>query len=258
MDTVGAFLGPLIAISLMLLTANNFTFVFWAAVIPAFVSLAVIIFAVADPVRPRDLREVKFPLHRSEISRLPSAYWFVTAVAAMFTLARFSEAFLVLKAQATGLPVALIPAVLVLMNVVYALASLPAGIIADRPGGRGRVLILGLLLLIGADFVLALGPGLATTALGVALWGLHMGLTQGLLAAMIADRAPQELRGTAYGMFNLITSVALLLASIIAGELWDRFGPSTTFLCGAAFAAAALAGWSMVRNFARPAPASDA
>jgi MFS family permease len=249
MDTVGAFLGPLIAIGLMLLTANNFTLVFWAAVVPAFLSVAVIVLGVAEPDRPANLREVKFPLHRSEISRLPAAYWSVTAVAAMFTLARFSEAFLILKAQAAGLPVALVPAVLVLMNVVYALSSLPAGIIADRPGGRGRVLIPGLLILIAADVVLALGPGIAATALGVTLWGLHMGLTQGLLAAMIADTAPPELRGTAYGMFNLITGAALLLASIIAGALWDKFGSSTTFLCGAAFAAVALAGWLIIRNF---------
>ncbi|MBI2717898.1 MAG: MFS transporter [Rhizobiales bacterium] len=243
LDTIGAFLGPLAAIGLMLASAGNFRLVFWAAVLPAFISFALIAFAVAEPARPAGLRQVKFPLHRSEIGRLPKAYWLVIAVATAFTLARFSEAFLLLKAQRVGLAIDFIPAVLVLMNVVYALASFPAGILADGPGGRDRVLVVGLVLLVAADLVLAFADSLALTGLGVVLWGLHMGLTQGLLSALVADTAPAELRGTAFGMFNLITGVALLLASLIAGVLWDWLGPDATFLAGAGFAVLSIAGY---------------
>ena len=237
LDTIGAFVGPLLAILLMWATVNNFTTVFWIAVIPAFLSFALIIFAVREPERPAGLRTVKSPLSRAEIARLDAAYWWVVAVATVFTLARFSEAFLILRAQSVGLPIALVPAVMVLMNVVYALAAYPAGVLSDRIDRR-TVLIAGLLLLVVADIVLALASGIAGVAAGVILWGLHMGLTQGLLATLVADTAPAELRGTAYGMFNLLTGLALLAASIIAGALWDLVGPKGTFLAGAAFTAA--------------------
>jgi len=241
LDTIGAFVGPLLAIVLMLWTANNFRSVFWIAVIPAFLAFGLIAFAVREPERSGELRQVKSPLSRTELARLGADYWQVVIIAAVFTLARFSEAFLILRAQSVGLPIALVPAVMVLMNVVYALAAYPAGVISDRMN-RQTILIAGFILLILADVVLALSGSITGVAVGVILWGLHMGLTQGLLAALVADTAPAELRGTAYGMFNLTTGIALLAASIIAGGLWDGIGPKGTFLAGAVFAALAVAG----------------
>lgn len=246
LDTVGAFLGPLLAIALMWLTANNFRVVFWFAVIPAFLALGLLVFAVREPERPEGLRQVRFPLSVSELRRLGSAYWLAVAVATVFSLARFSEAFLILRAQGMGLPLVLIPMVLVLMNFVYAVAAYPAGVLSDR-SNRLTMLIIGFSLLIAADITLGFAPGLTGVAIGVALWGLHMGMTQGLLATLVADTAPPELRGTAYGMFNLMGGLALLAASILAGVLWEGFGPKATFLAGASFTAIALAGLGLVR-----------
>jgi len=239
LDTVGAFVGPLLAIVLMWLLANDIRAVFWFAVIPAFLAMFLIIYGVSEPDRPAETREVRFPLHAIELKRLGSSYWWVVAIAVVFTLARFSEAFLILRAQSAGLAMALVPAVLVVMNVFYALAAYPAGVLSDN-GSRIKMLIIGLVLLVTADLVLALVPGLIGVAVGVMLWGLHMGFSQGLLSALVADTAPPELRGTAFGMFNLMTGVALLAASIIAGALWDALGPKATFLAGAALATLAL------------------
>lgn len=247
LDTAGAFIGPLIAIGLMWLTANDFRAVFWFAVLPAFLALALMVLAVREPRRSATLRQVRFPLHRGELRRLGLDYWLVIAVAFVFTLARFSEAFLVLRAQSAGLSVMLVPAVLVVMNVVYSLAAYPAGVIADRRGRRS-VLVAGMVCLIAADLVLAASAGISGVALGVALWGLHMGMTQGLLATLVADTAPTELRGTAFGVFNLVTGGALLAASVIAGLLWDGLGPKTTFLAGAGLALLALLGSLAIRD----------
>jgi MFS family permease len=247
LDTVGAFVGPLLAILVMTLTADNFTKVFWIAVIPAILSFGLIALVVKEPPQPPRLRQVKAPLSRSELKRLGGAYWWVTVIAVIFTLARFSDAFLILKAQASGLPVALIPAVMVLMNIVYALAAYPAGALSDRVD-RITVLIVGLAFLIAADLVLALSAGLPGTGVGVILWGLHMGFTQGLLSTLVADAAPTELRGTAFGMFNLLSGLALLAASIVAGALWAETGPSATFLAGGAFALVALLGLLAIRG----------
>ena len=255
LDTIGAFLGPLLAIVLMWLTASHFTAVFWFAVIPAFLAMGLIIFGVSEPDRPAELRKVRAPLSLAELKRLGVAYWLVVAVATVFALARFSEAFLVLRAQATGVPVMLVPGVLVVMNLVYALAAYPAGVLSDN-GNRLRVLVIGLLLLIAADVVLAFAPGIATLVLGVALWGLHMGFTQGLLSTLVADAAPAELRGTAFGMFNLMTGLALLAASIVAGALWDAVGPQGTFLAGAAITVVALLGLAAIRTRVAPARAT--
>jgi MFS family permease len=241
LDTVGAFVGPLLAILLMLATANSFTTVFWIAVVPAFLSFFLIVFLVHEPERPAALRIVKSPLSRTELARLGAQYWWVVAIAAVFTLARFSEAFLLLRAQSVGLPVALVPGVLVLMNVAYALAAYPAGVLSDQMD-RGTILVAGLLVLIASDLILASTTTTLGVSMGVALWGLHMGLTQGLMATLVADSAPSELRGTAYGVFNLVSGVALLAASIIAGGLWDAIGPRGTFLAGAAFAGLSLVG----------------
>ena len=247
LDTVGAFIGPLLAIGLMWLTADHFKTVFWIAVVPAFLSLALIVFAVHEPEREPTLRKVKFPLHRDELARLGRTYWLVVVVATVFTLARFSEAFLLLRANQVGLPVMLVPAVLVVMNIVYSLASYPAGVLADD-GGRYRVLLVGVAFLVLADLVLAFAPGIGGVGAGVILWGLHMGFTQGLLATLVADTSPPELRGTAFGMFNLLTGGALLAASVVAGMLWDSVGAPATFVCGAALATVALLGLVAIRR----------
>jgi MFS family permease len=177
-------------------------------------------------------------------------------VAAVFTLARFSEAFLLLRAQSVGLPLMLIPVVMVIMNVVYAISAYPVGALSDRVS-RATILIVGLLLLVAADFILAFAMGMAAVAIGAALWGLHMGFTQGLLATLIADTAPPELRGTAYGVFNLITGLALLLASVIAGAIWDAAGPQGTFLAGAIFTILTLVGLIPIRHRLRRPDASS-
>ena len=239
LDTIGAVLGPLAAIAFMAWLADDFRAVFWIAVIPAFVSVAVIVFGVREPERPPGVRTVKSPFSRAELGRLPAAYWMIVAVTAVFTLARFSEAFLLLRAQAADLPLALVPSVMVVMNVVYALSAWPAGVLSDGMG-RYRLLTIGFALLIVADVILAVNGSVAVVMLGVALWGLHMGLTQGLLSAMVADTAPAELRGTAFGVFNLVGGIALLIASVVAGTLWEIAGPEGTFLAGAAFTAVAL------------------
>ena len=251
LDTVGAFLGPLLGIGLMWWTVDNFRAVFWVAVVPAFLAFALMIFAVREPARPERLRQVHNPISLAEIKRLGASYWWIVGIATVFTLARFSEAFLILRAQSVGLPIMLVPAVLVLMNVVYALAAYPAGVASDRMN-RTTLLIVGLVLLIAADLALALLPSVGGVALGVVLWGLHMGLTQGMFATLVADASPPELRGTAYGFFNLLTGVAMLAASVIAGALWDATGPKGTFVAGACLAFLALAGLLGVRGQIRP------
>jgi MFS family permease len=247
LDTIGAFVGPLLAIGLMWLTADHFQAVFWVAVIPAFLSVALILVAVKEPKRSKELRPVRMPLHRDELRRLGETYWWVVTVAAVFTLARFSEAFLILRAQSIGVPLALVPIVLVLMSLAYSLSAYPAGVLADRVN-RTTLLALGLLLLLLADVVLAFATDIIGVGIGVVLWGLHMGFTQGLLATLIADAAPAELRGTAFGMFNLVSGIALLVASVIAGVMWDVAGPQGTFLAGAAFALLTLVGLLPIRK----------
>jgi MFS family permease len=247
LDTIGAFIGPLVAIGLMLLTADNFTLVFWFAVIPAFLSFAVIVFGVREPERPADQPPVRSPLSRAEIARLGHAFWIVVALAGLFTLARFSEAFLLLRAQSVGMALAFVPIILVAMNIVYALSAWPAGALSDRVGRFG-LLTGGFAILAVADLVLAFAPNVAAVVLGAALWGLHMGLTQGILASLVADTAPPDLRGTAFGMFNLAAGIATVAASVAAGALWDAVGPQVTFIAGAAFTALALAVVPLLRR----------
>lgn len=241
LDTAGAFFGPLIAIGLMWLFAENFAAVFWVAVIPALASLALILFVVREPARPEGLRKVTNPLSWRELAGLGAIYWWVVAVAAVFTLARFSEAFLILRAEGMGLTLVFVPLVLVVLNIAYALSAYPVGALSDSMNRTG-LLFAGLALLVAADLVLAFAPGLRGVMVGVVLWGLHMGFTQGIFATLVADIAPPELRGTAYGMFNLVTGVAVLAASVIAGLLWDALGPQWTFLAGAFFALLTVAG----------------
>jgi MFS family permease len=247
LDAIGAFLGPLLAIGLMWLTADHFKAVFWIAVIPACLSVGLILVAVKEPERPKELRRVQMPLYRDELRRLGAGYWRVVAVATVFTLARFSEAFLILRAQSIGLPLALVPIVLVIMSLAYSLSAYPVGALSDRTDRR-TILIVGLALLVVADLTLAFASGILLVGVGAVLWGLHMGCTQGLLAALIADASPPELRGAAFGMFNLITGLTQLFASVIAGALWDKTGPQGAFLAGAGFAALTVAGLLFIRN----------
>lgn len=240
LDTVGAFVGPLLAVGLMLLWANDFRRVFWVAMIPGLLAVALLVFGVREPPHHESRKRVN-PIQKENLRRLGTAYWWVVAVGAVFTLARFSEAFLVLRAQQGGIPVALVPLVMVVMNLVYAGSAYPFGQLSDRVSHK-RLLAWGLVVLIAADLVLALGNHWSTVLAGMALWGVHMGMTQGLLATMVADTAQPELRGTAFGFFNLVSGVAMLVASVVAGLLWDRLGASYTFHAGAAFALLALAG----------------
>jgi MFS family permease len=246
LDTVGAFLGPALAVALMWVTAENFQAVFWVAVVPAIACVLVLILFVREPERPEGLRTVRAPLSLSEMQRLGAPYWWVTSVATVFTLARFSEAFLLLRAQSAGLAIALVPIVLVIMNVAYALSAYPAGALADKVN-KVSVLAIGLVVLIAADVLLALDLGLAGVTAGVVLWGLHMGLTQGLLASLVADTSPPELRGTAFGVFYVLGGLALLAASIVAGVLWDAAGAGMTFAAGALITGAALVGLLVLR-----------
>jgi MFS family permease len=238
LDTVGAFLGPLLAMGLMLLWANDFRAVFWVAVIPALLCVVLLVLGVQEPDRPGGAARTN-PIRRENLRRLSSAYWWVVGVGAVFTLARFSEAFLVLRAQQGGLALAWVPLVLIVMNAVYALAAYPFGRLADQLDHR-KLLGVGLALLIAADLLLASAERGAVLWCGIVLWGLHMAMTQGLLATMVADSAPAELRGTAYGVFNLVGGLAMLAASALAGALWDQLGAVWTFASGAVLALAAL------------------
>lgn len=238
LDTVGAFVGPLVAVGLMLLWADDFRGVFWVATVPACLAVVLLFFGLREPQRDQSEKRTN-PIRRQNIRRLTGAYWWVVGLGAVFTLARFSEAFLVLRAQQSGIPAALVPLVMVAMNVIYAASAYPFGKLSDAMSHR-RLLGLGLVVLVIADLVLARGTSRFALFGGVALWGVHMGMTQGLLATMVADTAPDDLRGTAYGVFNLVSGLAMLVASTLAGALWDEFGASSTFYTGAAFCTLAL------------------
>lgn len=238
LDTVGAFVGPLLATALMLLFVGDFRAVFWVAVVPAVLAVALLLFGVQEP-EPTAGQAAVNPIRRESLRRLGAAYWVVVTVGGVFTLARFSEAFLVLRAEQLGVAASFVPLVMVAMNLVYALSAYPFGKLADAMS-HGALLAWGLVVLVAADLALAFASNWSVMLLGVALWGLHMGMTQGLLAAMVADTAPEDLRGTAFGLFNLISGLAMLAASAIAGLLWERLGAATTFLAGAAFAVTAL------------------
>ena len=239
LDTVGGFVGPLIAMGLMLLWANDFRAVFWVAIIPGFLAVALLLFGVREPQRAKEAPRVN-PISKANLRRLSAPYWRVVAIGAVFTLARFSEAFLVLRAMQGGLPIAYTPLVLIGMNLVYALGAYPFGKLSDSVN-RTKLLGWGLAVLIAADVLLATSNHWSWVWAGIALWGLHMAMTQGLLATMVADAAPPDLRGTAFGFFNLMSGLALLLASTVAGVLWDQLGAPVTFAAGAFFGLAALA-----------------
>lgn len=245
LDTIGATLGPAAAIALMYLFNDDIRTVLWFAVIPAVLAVMVLVVGVKEPAHAE--AKARAPLHMREIKQLGSAYWLVIVAGAVFTLARFSEAFLVIRANDQGLALAWAPAVIAVMSLVYAASAYPAGRLQDRIGAR-PLLLCGLLVLIAADLMLAFGSTLVAIFLGIGLWGLHMGFTQGVLAALISATAPDRLRGTGFGLFGLITGLASLLASVLAGLLWDRIGAQATFLAGAAFAATAFAAFLLVKR----------
>ncbi len=235
LDTWGAVIGPLLALLGMLIFADNFQLVFAFAIIPAFLSVLIIIFFVKEPASIAVHEEAAvWPLRVPMLKQLPRAYWWVFTLAFVFTLARFSEAFLILRAEKLGLAIAYTPIVLILMSVVYALSAYPLGKISDS-FNRVHLLILSLVLLILANIVLAIATGVWMVLIGVGLWGFHLGASQGILSALIADTAPVSLRGTAFGLFSLSSGVATLLASVIAGGLWVTFGAGMTFIAGAIF-----------------------
>lgn len=240
LDTVGAFVGPFAAIALMAATADSFRTVFWIATIPAAIAMVILVLGVREPA-PRVTSDARRPPRLADARRMGGAFWAVVLVASLLTLARFSEAFLILRARDVGLRVALVPGVLVVMNSVYALAAYPAGVLSDRYGRR-RVVAAGILFLVVADVILAFGTTIPLTLVGVAFWGLHMGFTQGLFATLVADTAPADLRGSAFGLYSLVVGVAMLAASVIAGALWDAHGPTATFLAGAVVTTMSLAG----------------
>ena len=240
LDTIGAFLGPLLAVALMFLWDNDFQSIFWVAAIPAVLSIALLGFGLKEP-NTSVVQKRTNPLRRENLKKLSAAYWWVVAIGSIFTLSSFSEAFLVLRAQQMAIPLFAIPLVMVAMNLVYSLTAYPFGKLSDRMS-HSKMLQWGLLVLIAADIVLALSSHWSTLLAGVALWGIHMGMTQGLLAAMVAHTAPPELRGTAFGMFNLMSGIALLLASAGAGVLWEMLGAASTFYAGAIICVVTLIG----------------
>jgi MFS family permease len=241
LDTVGAFVGPALAMLLMVLLHDDFRTVFWIAVIPGVVAVAILVVAVREPAPVESASKVPPLIRWSDLRHLGGAFSAVVVVGSVLTIARFSEAFLVLRANDAGLPIALAPLALVVMNAVYSVSAYPMGALSDRIDRR-LVLIGGFGVLIGADILLAVGSRLWVVMAGTGLWGLHMGMTQGLLAALVADVAPAELRGTAFGVFHFVSGVALLFASLIAGILWEEWGAPATFLAGASFTALGLLG----------------
>lgn len=247
LDNVGGFGGPLLAIALMAVFAGDFRRVFWIAVIPGFVSVAILAIWVREPAKSNANSSPK-AIRLREIAALGPAYWFVVAVGAVFTLARFSEAFLILRADSVGLAASWVPLILVTMNVAYALTAYPVGALSDRLGRMG-LMAAGLATLIVADLVLAAAANAWLVCAGAALWGTHMGFTQGILATLVADTAPVDYRGTAFGLFSLVSGLATLAASLLAGWLWARIGAPATFVAGAGFAAAALAGFVALRKW---------
>ncbi|WP_042319106.1 MFS transporter [Paraburkholderia caledonica] len=239
LDTIGAVLGPLFAVVIMSVWADNFRLAFWLAVVPGVLAVALLMFGIHEPAREAGTKRVN-PVRLENLKKLGPRYWWVVAIGAVFALARFSEAFLVLRAMGSGVPIALVPLVMVTMNIVYSLSAYPFGKLADTMSHK-RLLIAGVVVLIVSDLVLAHGSHWSIVLLGVALWGLHMGMTQGLLATMVSHTAPAQLRGTAFGFFNLLGGVVTLLSSVIAGELWDKIGATATFYAGAVFCLATIA-----------------
>jgi MFS family permease len=251
LDSFGAAVGPLLAIVCMVLLSGNIKAVLWVGVAPAFIAVLLLVLMVREPASVPRTAGLSSPLGTAGLRRLGARFWYLAALGALFTMARFSEAFLVLRAQQAGLSVTLVPLVMVVMNVVYASAAYPAGRAADGRDAR-VLLILGLAVLVIADMVLARARSANLVLAGAAFWGLHMALTQGLFSKLVADVAPDGLRGTAFGVFNLVTGIAMLVASTVAGTLWSHYGYAATFVGGALFAALTAVGVPFTRLRVHP------
>lgn len=234
LDSTGAFLGPLVAIGLLFILPGNLRAVMWAAVVPATLAVAILIVSVREPTGAPATRPLTTRLALTGIRKFPRAFWSLIILAGLLTLARFSEAFLLLRAQSVGVTTAWLPGVLVLMNVAYMATAYPAGLWADR-AARRPILLLGCAMLLVADLLLAAGDTPLLVAVGAIFWGLHLGLTEGLFATLVSDQAPAELRATAFGVLNLVRGVLVLPASGLAGWLWSVHGAGATFAAGACF-----------------------
>jgi MFS family permease len=241
LDSVGAVLGPLTAFLFMGLFKNDIRAVLWIATIPAVAAVALLVLGIAEPENLKRARNSTNAMRGFDAKQLTFRYWVVVGLGALFTLARFSQAFLLLRAQDVGLSVGYVPLVMIVMNMVFAAGAYPAGIAADHMS-RQRLLIAGLVVLILADLMLAEAHAPALLFIGAGFWGLHFGLTEGLFAKLVADEAPPDLRGTAFGIFSFVTGLALLAASVLAGALWTTIGPIATFVAGAVFAGLTVVG----------------
>jgi len=250
LDSVGAVLGPALAVAIMALTNDNFRAVFWLAAIPGLLSVAIIVFFVKEPSHIGS-GKTRLPFHLKEIRKLSRSFWLVVGVGLVFTLARFSEAFMLLRASEVGISTEFVPVILIIMSFTYALGAYPAGMLSDQ-WGRSGLLLLGLAVIVITHLVLAFSRTPVEVAVGAGLWGLHLALTQGLFAALVADTCTVELRGSAFGLYSFSTGVAILLASLIAGELWDQFGSQATFFSGAGFGLAALTGGALILKRIHP------
>lgn len=236
LDTAGALLGPLAAIGLMLLFAGNVRYVFWVAVVPALVAVVALLFGVEEPAQPATDHKRSDSLQWSDLRALGRPFWMVVVIGTLITFARFSEAFLIIRASETGLSLAWTPLALAVMNLTYVASAYPAGRLSDQIG-RERLLLVGMGVLIAADVVLILATGWTGVLVGIAIWGIHLGFTQGLLSALVADTAPSNLRGSAFGVFHFVTGLAAVASSALAGAAWKWSGPGSTFAVGAGFAA---------------------
>jgi MFS family permease len=243
LDTLGAVLGPILAFSFMMIFVGNFRAVFALAIIPGIIAVVLIVFGVRESQEPSNFKPIN-PLLFKNLKLLSRSYWWVCTIGTIITLARFSEAFLVLRAMQGGISLTLVPLFLAIMNIMYACSAYPFGKLADKMS-HTKLLILGLIALSLADLILASSAHWSYLLTGVCLWGLHMGLTQGLLAAMVADSAPSNLRGTAYGFFNLLSGLGMLLASTVAGFVWEKISSSGTFYLGALFCFVAILGLAL-------------
>lgn len=246
LDSIGAFIGPLMAVVFMIWFTNDIRAVLWLAVVPAFIAVFILIIAVREPDSLEHAADPRNRLTLTDTKRLPMRYWLIVVLGAVFTLARFSEAFLILRAQDVGLAIGYVPMIMVVMNIFYSIFAYPAGAAADRFSGR-TLLVFGLAILVVADVVLAMAVLPWITFVGAAFWGLHMAFTQGLLSKLVADTAPTDLRGIAFGVFNFVSGLAFFLASVIAGSLWTAFGAPATFIAGASFAIIAAMGLLLYR-----------
>ena len=238
LDTIGALLGPLLAMVVLDRSPQNFRLVFWLAVIPGIIAVMFLVFGVKEPRQQQNQQRVN-PLNRSALSSLGSNYWWLLLAVLIFNLGNSSDAFLLLKAQQVGIPAAFIPLTLVVQNLTYALFAYPLGRLSDRISRRQ--------LLIGGWLIYALVyGGLALVDRAPQFWGLlavygvHLAMTQGTITALVADLVPANLRGTAFGFLNLAVGVALFPASLLAGLLWQQLGSGVAFAVSSGLALIAI------------------